>query len=169
MLSSFVSIRSRCHSNGWKTQFHWWGWDYHRISTVANPEWKGSLGKFFCLDQSEALGEMMGDSIVGDCDWMKCFVSCLGTTGLIWSMNDSQMMCLWLSDVNGETLGTRRSEFVWVGCCVCSGAGDCPSERRATHLLFSIWCIDYFLIKFWIDFSVLFFQSQKNIKQQKNK
>ena len=27
-----------------------------------------SLGKFFCLDQSEALGEMMGDSIVRDCD-----------------------------------------------------------------------------------------------------
>ena len=26
------------------------------------------------------------------------------------------------------------SEFVWVGCCVCTGAGDCPSERRATHL-----------------------------------
>ena len=24
----------------------------------------------------------------------------------------------------------------WVGCCVCPGAGDCPSERRATHLFF---------------------------------
>ena len=106
VLSSFVSIRSRHHSNGWKRQFHWWGWDCHRISTVSNPEWKGSLGKIFFLDSSDAVGEMMGDSIVGDwdCDWLKWFVSCLWTTGLISSKNDSQMMGLWLNYVNGESL-----------------------------------------------------------------
>ena len=141
VLSSFVSIRSRCHSNGWKRQFHWRCRDYHRTSTISNLGRKRSVGEFFFEVPSEALEEMMGDSIVGDCDWLKWFVSCLGITGLIWSMDYSQMMCLWLCDVNGSLWGKKKWICLgWNGCCVGTGAGDCPSERRATHLFQPNWC-----------------------------
>ena len=64
MLSSFVSIRSRSHSNDWKRQFHWWSWDYHRMLTVAKSRKKEKCWRVLLFGSFRSFGR--------DDGWFNC-------------------------------------------------------------------------------------------------
>ena len=115
VLSSFVSIRSRCHSNGWKRQFHWRGWDHRSISTVSNPEWKGSFGRVLLIGSITIFGR--------DDEWFNCWRLWLNEMLCeLFGNNGIDLVNEWFSDdgfvtqwCERESLGKGRNEFVWVG------------------------------------------------------